>query len=133
MQNQEDEHHVEDLHSPTGEKTSEEIIDELTAAFRRDLVKMMASHARRAAILQTSISADEPPPSREELEDYLLFLWSEHHRVAQEIGVEPHDAMLVHRRGGVRRYDQTCPQPASSRARAVLSIAGFAGQQEATA
>ncbi len=63
-------------------------------------------------------------PTREELEDYLLFLWSEHRRLAGELGIDPYDHMLSHRRGWKSRYESACADPASTRASAVLSRAG---------
>lgn len=91
---------------------------------------------RRAALLgMTTALVASPtieakaalPATREDLEDYMLFLWNEHRRVAEELGVDPHDFLVLHRRGGKARYDEACQAPAMSRALTVLSTVGFNG------
>lgn len=91
---------------------------------------------RRAALLGISLSVAaaplataahaEPLPTREDLEDYFLFLWNEHHRVAEELGVDMHDPITLRNRGGRARYEEVCSAPASTRALKVLAQTGLA-------
>ncbi|UFX07269.1 hypothetical protein [Sinorhizobium meliloti] len=90
---------------------------------------------RRAALLGISLGVagsslpapaqSEPLPTREDLEDYFLFLWSEHRRVAEELGIDVFDHVTLHNRGGRVRYEEACPSPASERALRVLAQTGF--------
>lgn len=91
---------------------------------------------RRAALLGMSFTVasasvsearSAPPATREEMEDYFLFLWSEHQRVADELGIDVHDTKTFRERGGYARYERECPEAASSRALRVLSQAGMKG------
>ncbi|RVH98817.1 hypothetical protein CN206_33410 [Sinorhizobium meliloti] len=68
----------------------------------------------------------EVMPTREQLEDYFLFLWSEHRRVAEELGVDVFDQLTLHNRGGRARYEEACSAPASTRALKVLAQTGLA-------
>jgi len=91
---------------------------------------------RRAALLGLSISIvgssvsqvrSEPLPTRDDMEDYFLFLWCEHNRVADELGIDPFHSVTAYRRGGNERYQHACPEPAASRALRVLTEAGMRG------
>ena len=66
-------------------------------------------------------------PTREDLEDYFLFIRSEHKRIADELGIDMFDVMTFHQRGGHKRYELNCPTPASARALGVLAHVGMIG------
>lgn len=68
-----------------------------------------------------------PAPTREDMEDYFLFLWAEHRRVAEELGIDAFDHAIFCARGGRARYERECSTPASSRALRVLAQAGMVG------
>lgn len=68
---------------------------------------------------------DGRTPSRAELERYYAFLWCEFQRLAEEMGVEMHDAMIVHRAGGLAAVLAMAPLPPSTRARHVLALSGW--------
>jgi hypothetical protein len=89
---------------------------------------------RRAALLGISLSVAgaslppahaEPAPTREDMEDYFLFLWSEHRRVAEELGIDVFDHLTLRNRGGRNRYEDACSSPASTRALKVLAQTGL--------
>lgn len=92
--------------------------------------------SRRAALfgatvaLTTSVipqaTAEEQLPTREEMEDYFLFLWAEHRRVAEELGIDVFDHLTLRSRGGRARYEEVCSEPASTRALRVLAQTGLA-------
>lgn len=81
---------------------------------------------RSAAASLPAPAHAEPLPTREDLEDYFLFLWSEHRRVAEELGIDVLDQLTVHNCGGRARYEEACSAPAPTRALRVLAQAGLA-------
>lgn len=91
---------------------------------RRSALIGIAASVAGASI--PSAQAD-PLPTREDLEDYFVFLWAEHRRVAEELGIDVFDHLTLHSRGGLSRYKRECAQPAAARALRVLSQAGMAG------
>lgn len=91
---------------------------------------------RRAALLGISATVAavpistvhaEPVPTRDDMEDYFLFLWAEHRRVAEELGIDVFDHAIFCARGGRARYERECSAPAASRALHVLAQAGMVG------
>lgn len=89
---------------------------------RTALFGMVATAAAGAA---NSVEAGAVP-TREQMEDYFLFLWSEHRRVAEELGIDVFDHLTLHNRGGRARYEEACSPPASTRALKVLAQTGLA-------
>jgi len=91
---------------------------------------------RRAALFGATVAmtaaatplatAGEKLPTREEMEDYFLFLWAEHRRVAEELGIDVFDHLTFRVRGGQARYEDACSSPASTRALRVLAQTGLA-------
>ncbi len=100
--------------------------DETIILTRRAALFGAATVAITSAAI-TQATAVEQIPTREEMEDYFLFLWAEHRRVAEELGIEVFDHLTFRMRGGQVRYDLACTSPAASRALRVLAEAGLKG------
>ncbi len=100
-------------------ETSTTALPQLT---RRTMLGGLAS----ATLTSAAAAKPAPMPTREDLEDYFCFLWCEHRRIADELGVDVFDLMTLRKRGGRERYERTYSASASTRALGVLTQVGAA-------
>lgn len=100
------------------------------ALFDRRGVLLGLSSATALAALG-GVPASAAVPTRAELELYYTLLWAEFRALSDEMGVEMFDSTIAHGYGGPgtgnhhRIVATIGHQPASSRARAVLSATGL--------
>ncbi|MFK8251952.1 hypothetical protein [Ancylobacter terrae] len=94
---------------------------------RRTLIAGAASVAPLAALPAIPLAAASPeraPPTLDELRRYYAFLWSEFRSVADELGVDMHDADVFQLGGGKDAVQQmTGDSLPSTRARVVMRAA----------
>lgn len=104
------------------------MLDDISTALPRLTRRAVLGGFAAATVAAGAVPAlAVPDATREDMEDYFLFLWAEHRRVAEELGIDAFDHVTFRMRGGQVRYNLACSSPAASRALRVLAEAGLKG------
>lgn len=96
------------------------MIDLFTRRFFLSRAPAAAAAVALPVTAATTVAAVDVPPSREELVRYYTFLWREHCRLAEELGLAPFDGLHAWENGGYAFTDRFAGTAPSGRAKAVL-------------